>query len=353
MIIIADLKIKSKAKLKKVDRFFIGTQKLKENIVKVKNDGKSLSTKDSYSANEYGTDVISNNIQKVTKESIEHFNRYGKKELKKSPNNIKKLKSRTKQVKNNFKFERRKLKNTKKNLNNAKITAKVTKQGAKKAYEITKLTAKAMIKETKIIAKAVVEFSKAVVAGIKELIALIVSGGWIAVVILVVLCAIISIFGIFLYNFSNEVPIVEVAISQVGNIGGEPYWSWYGFDERVEWCACFVSWCANECGYLENNIFSKFSVCDDGVNWFKERNLWIDRNNIASSGNIIFFDWVDETGNRNNSADHVGIVEKVENNIVYTIEGNSEDRCMRRKYDINSLDILGYGIITYQENTII
>lgn len=44
--------------------------------------------------------------------------------------------------------------------------------------------------------------------------------------------------------------IVTVALSQVGNVGGQPYWSWYGFNSRVEWCACFVSWCANECGYF-------------------------------------------------------------------------------------------------------
>ena len=39
--------------------------------------------------------------------------------------------------------------------------------------------------------------------------------------------------------------IVQVALTQVGNVGGEPYWSWYGFGSRVEWCACFVSWCAD------------------------------------------------------------------------------------------------------------
>lgn len=50
--------------------------------------------------------------------------------------------------------------------------------------------------------------------------------------------------------------IVSVALSQVGNVGGQPYWSWYGFDSRVEWCACFVSWCANECGYIDAGIVS-------------------------------------------------------------------------------------------------
>ena len=53
--------------------------------------------------------------------------------------------------------------------------------------------------------------------------------------------------------------IVEVAASQIGNVGGQPYWSWYGFDSRMEWCACFVSWCAEQCGYIETGIIPKFS----------------------------------------------------------------------------------------------
>lgn len=59
--------------------------------------------------------------------------------------------------------------------------------------------------------------------------------------------------------------MVEVAASQVGNVGGQPYWSWYGFDGRVEWCACFVNWCANECGYIEDGSVPKFAYRPWGV----------------------------------------------------------------------------------------
>lgn len=59
--------------------------------------------------------------------------------------------------------------------------------------------------------------------------------------------------------------IVEVALTQLDNEGGEPYWSWYGFDSRVEWCACFVSWCADQCGYIDSGIIPKFSFVSDGV----------------------------------------------------------------------------------------
>ena len=146
---------------------------------------------------------------------------------------------------------------------------------------------------------------------------------------------------------SND--IVKVAESQIGNIGGQPYWSWYGFESRVEWCACFVSWCANECGYIDAGIIPKFAGCQaEGVEWFKTCGLWKERGFAPKPGDIIFLDWADDTtGARNNSADHVGIVEKVENGRVYTIEGNSSDSCCRKDYDINSLDILGYGTPLY------
>ena len=146
---------------------------------------------------------------------------------------------------------------------------------------------------------------------------------------------------------SND--IVAVAVAQIGNVGGQPYWSWYGFSSRVEWCACFVSWCANECGYIEAGIIPKFAGCQsEGVDWFKTCGLWKDRGFSPKAGDIIFFDWADKnTGIRNGQADHVGIVEKTENGRVYTIEGNSSDSCCRRDYEINSLDILGYGTPAY------
>ena len=80
--------------------------------------------------------------------------------------------------------------------------------------------------------------------------------------------------GQIFYDPDNTQLIVEVAASQLGNVGGEPYWSWYGFTEHVEWCACFVSWCANQCGYLDAGILPKFCGCTDGVQWFQSRGQW-------------------------------------------------------------------------------
>lgn len=136
--------------------------------------------------------------------------------------------------------------------------------------------------------------------------------------------------------------IVEVALTQLGNEGGQPYWSWYGFDGRVEWCACFVSWCADQCGYIERGIIPKFSGCVDGSNWFKGNGQWKDRNYEPQAGDIIFFDWEGD-----GETDHVGIVEKCENGVVYTVEGNSGDACRQKQYTVGSSSIYGYGVPAY------
>lgn len=140
--------------------------------------------------------------------------------------------------------------------------------------------------------------------------------------------------------------IVTVALSQIGNVGGQPYWSWYGFESRVEWCACFVSWCANECGYLDSGVIPKFAGCVNGVQWFKDRGQWQDGSFEPSAGQIIFFDWDNKgsSGPQDGQSDHVGIVEKCENGIVYTIEGNSGDSCRQNQYPVGYYEILGYGI---------
>ena len=134
--------------------------------------------------------------------------------------------------------------------------------------------------------------------------------------------------------------IVDVALSQVGNVGGEPYWSWYGFSNHAEWCACFVSWCADQCGYLDNGTYPKFSGCVFGMQWFQQRGLWLDGSAEPVPGMLIFFDWATQDG----VPDHVGIVEKVENGVVYTVEGNSRDMCRQKQYSLGSGVILGYGM---------
>lgn len=152
-----------------------------------------------------------------------------------------------------------------------------------------------------------------------------------------------SLWSQVLYGISaGDGEIVSVALSQVGNVGGQPYWSWYGFDGRVEWCACFVSWCANECGYIDSGVIPKFAGCVNGAQWFKDRGQWQDSGFTPEAGQIIFFDWEGD-----GETDHVGIVERCENGIVYTVEGNSGDACRQRSYSVGSSSIYGYGIPAY------
>lgn len=134
--------------------------------------------------------------------------------------------------------------------------------------------------------------------------------------------------------------LVAVALSQVGQVGGEPYWSWYGFGSRVEWCACFVSWCAGQCGLLENGMIPKFASCGAGVNWFQSRGQWLDGSATPEPGMIIFFKWY---GSDSLIADHVGIVERVEDGRVYTIEGNSDNMVRQNSYPVGYGEIKGYG----------
>ena len=133
---------------------------------------------------------------------------------------------------------------------------------------------------------------------------------------------------------------MELAKQQVGNVGGYPYWSWYGFNSRVEWCACFVSWCYNQAGKSE----PRFAGCEwQGVPWFQSRGQWGARGyeNIAP-GDAIFFDW-----DLDGVADHVGLVLGRDGSRVYTVEGNSGDACKIKSYDLNYQCIKGYGLMNW------
>lgn len=142
--------------------------------------------------------------------------------------------------------------------------------------------------------------------------------------------------------------VVELARAQVGN-KGDKYWSWWGYNGFVEWCAIFVSWVANQNGYLDAGVIPKFQGVRTGVNWFKERNQFKSRSSgyNPQPGDIIFFDYHPE----NSLIDHVGIVEYSDGVNVYTIEGNTGKKpnrvCARKTYPINSSKIYGYGVPNY------
>lgn len=474
------VKEKSDRTIKIFDKSYYAFDKTKDNLVNI-NDNNDINQID------YGSKKINEYSNKAAHKSVEE----GKKALVKSKEKVKDIKNKPREIKNNvhkqIKIVKKAYKKTKRAV---KTTAKVSYKAAKTTVKATK---KAIIVTKKIvvaIVKAIIAIMKAIIQAAASLISALVAGGWVAVVIVVILCVIAlivgSIFGIFFsgeddespitlngtiaelnkeltdkidtikgdnehdeyeisfdrtewkyilsvyvaktskgdndmefftmdedkkkslkevfwdmtnidsevkgdetktlyiyvkgkslddmikeYNFNDEqkeqieellsedfedlwasaiygipsgsLDMVQVALSQVGNVGGEPYWSWYGFNERVEWCAIFVSWVASQMGYIEAGVIPKFSVCLEGVNWFKAKGEWKDKGYIPNSGDIIFFDWEDD-----GEVNHVGIVEKVENNTIYTIEGNStDDTCLERQYSINSKVIFGFGTPAY------
>ena len=140
----------------------------------------------------------------------------------------------------------------------------------------------------------------------------------------------------------GDTAIVAVAQTQIGNEGGLKYCEWYGYPYRVEWCAIFVSWCADQCCYLDAGILPKELNVIPYVEWFRERDQWQYMDYEPSPGDLIFYDWESD-----GLADHVGIVERVEDGIVYSIEGNAGDACIENSHYLATAPIYGYGTPAY------
>ncbi len=141
---------------------------------------------------------------------------------------------------------------------------------------------------------------------------------------------------------TNAGELVAIAIEELGYPNGDKYWRWFGLANRVEWCAIFVSWVADQAGYLEQDRILKSSSCIEMVRWFTDRDKYefATSNYIPREGDIVFFDW---SGNRTGK-DHVGIVEFSDGHIIQVIEGNSGNMVSRQIYTIDTAAISGYGI---------
>lgn len=136
--------------------------------------------------------------------------------------------------------------------------------------------------------------------------------------------------------------IVKAAAREVGNVGGEKFWRWYGFKSHVHWCACFTSYIAAECGCIQSGICPKSAIVDDWISFYRKQHRWAGRNYIPHSGDFILFDWEGD-----GQPDHIGIVESCDGKTVHTIEGNSRDVCKRKSYARGSGLIYGYGCPNY------
>ena len=132
--------------------------------------------------------------------------------------------------------------------------------------------------------------------------------------------------------------IISLAIEQLGN-DYTTYCKDMGYNYRIEWCACFISWLAEKLGITD--IIPIDMSCNSQIKKFKSMGVWhTDRN--FQSGDIIYYDW-DISGD----ADHVGIIEKVNGMSLTVIEGNNgnypNDRVRRREINSASSLIFGYA----------
>lgn len=392
----AEIKVKPKGTIKKLEKEVVKVQKFKNNLITAKEKVNEFTINESNNtAEDYASQKIQNDISYVSRKGAVKTNEIGKKSLKETQENFIKGKQKVETLKSRIKEKKAKdLKNvvektnktikkgTKQSIKTAKNTTSLTKKGIKTteqvaknskrvAKESVKMTQRAVraskkaiqttIKATKVTVKATIQAIKAIVAATKALISAIVAGGWVAVVIILVIILIAGFVAVIFNSDgdadydASQIPnseIILVAKAQIGNEGGDKFWKWYGFEEHVHWCACYVSWCANECGYIEKGIIPKFSVCTDGINWFKEKNEWHDRGDsyYPIIGDIIFFDWYDENGNQDGTCDHVGIVTRtdVDNRNIYTIEGNTSNKCAERMYSFDDVQVMGYGSPKYE-----
>ncbi len=138
--------------------------------------------------------------------------------------------------------------------------------------------------------------------------------------------------------------MVQTAKAEMGNVGGKKFWSWYGFNGRIAWCAIFVSWVANQNGVLDI-AYPKAAGVSTFYKYFTNRNAYKKRGTYTPQpGDIIFFDW-----NTDGRLDHVGLVEKVEDGKVFTLEGNSKgDTARAKSYPLTSKYVKGYGVPNYK-----
>lgn len=139
--------------------------------------------------------------------------------------------------------------------------------------------------------------------------------------------------------------VIDLALTQVGQVGGQPYWSYYGFASRVEWCACFVHWCMRNTPSASGSYpaTANNAYCQTVANYFKDAGQWGSGGYTdLARGDTIFFDW-----NIDGHTDHIGLVVGRDAERVYTVEGNSGDAVKIRSYPLNSGVIYGYGLMYY------
>ena len=129
------------------------------------------------------------------------------------------------------------------------------------------------------------------------------------------------------------------------NKGYSRYGAWYG-DPYGDWCAMFVSFCLNYAG-ISREYVPYDCNCANWVKTLTEKKMYLPAggDSLPRPGDIIFFNRDQDSG-----SDHVGIVTAVdEEKGIDTIEGNSSDKVIRRHYDWDDTQVMGYGLLPESE----
>ncbi len=212
----ADIKVKEVGKktIKTLDKGAIATERLKDTIVHTKEKAENTQSNDNNIV-EDGSNKITFVANRTVDETLYHFNKYGKKAVVETKDNVIKTKVKIKNIKDKLLAQKSKkvaTKGTKTTIKTGKSVAKKAEKAAKesvkasqRALKLARETAKQTARATKAVVKATISAIKGIIAATKALVSLLIAGGWVAMVVIIIICLIGllvgSIFGIF---FSSE-----------------------------------------------------------------------------------------------------------------------------------------------------
>lgn len=370
----ADIKKREvvKGTVKTIDKVAIASERMKSNAIKTKWGASDKSSDDSPQA--FAIDKAKNAASIASQEAARKSNAIGKRSVTETKNKILVGRREREHVRSVTDATEKSVDSgqTKRGtIFTASKQAQKTQKNQIRNTEMKIANSKETEKKSKKSVQAFLKSIRKIASEIKTLVIGLTATGWIAAIMIIVTIFVggtfnqIDVLSVdpnqpgmddwdkkYLEEILEEYPnayigpgdgnIVHVAMSQIGNVGGRRYWYWYGFKSRVEWCACFVSWCADQCGYIKAGIIPKFAGVAQGVNWFRKKNQWHGRNYRPRAGDIIFFTWFPY-----NEISHVGIVKSCDGKTIYSIEGNSHDRCREKSYSIGARCIYGYGSPAY------
>lgn len=142
--------------------------------------------------------------------------------------------------------------------------------------------------------------------------------------------------------------VIQIAASQIG-VGTDATSAKYaqaaglGWTNKYAWCCAFVVWVMYQAGFTTSQIMRTGS-CTAERKFLVSKGQYSPRGSYTPlPGDIIYFHF--SSGHAD--ANHTGIVEKTDGSKVYTIEGNTSNKCARRSYSLNSGSIMGYGRPVY------